>query len=86
LFSTTSLDAVGSLAYKVDAALKQYPTNKVYMIVVLLDRLKDGVATECIIRLYIADGFGETMAAPNGKVMKPVMKYVGKVNNWKPGK
>ena len=78
LFSTTSLDAVGSLAYKVDAALKQYPTNKVYMIVVLLDRLKDGVATECIIRLYIADGFGETMAAPNGKVMKPVMKYVRK--------
>lgn len=78
LFSTTALDAIGDLAYKVQSAIDKYPNHKIYMIVVLLNKLNNGVATECIIRLYKADGFGETMAAPNGKITKPVVKYMRK--------
>lgn len=76
LFTTAPTSAIGSMAYKLEAAMESYPDKKIYMISVLLDRLRDNQTTECVIRLFIADGYGETMnAGPGGKIMKQVVKY-----------
>ena len=79
IFTTTKTETIGSLSYKVDAALNKFPTYKIFMISVLLDRVRDGATSECVIRLFIADDYSETMNAPtDGKITKTVTKYTRK--------
>jgi hypothetical protein len=82
LFTTSALDTVGEMAPKIQAAISNYPDKKIFMINVILDRLRDGQTTECIIRLFLggdAESYGATMDAPtNGKITKTVTKYTRK--------
>jgi hypothetical protein len=82
LFTTSPLDTVGEMAPKIQAAINNYPDKKIFMINVILDRLRDGQTTECIIRLFLggdAESYGATMDAPtNGKITKTVTKYTRK--------
>lgn len=76
IFTTSTTDALGSLAYKIDAALEAHPKKKIFLISVLLDRLRDGQTTECVIRLFTADGYTTTMVAPSdGKIKKTTVQY-----------
>lgn len=80
IYTTTTLDTLGQLGEKVEAAMHAHPGQKIYLISVLLDRIKDGSNSECVIRLFVADGFGATMdsgGVTGGKITVP--KYVRKV-------
>lgn len=82
LFTTSALDTVGDMAPKIQAAINNYPEKKVFMISVILDRLRDGQTTECVIRIFLggdSDSYGVTMDAPsNGKITKTVARYTRK--------
>lgn len=82
LFTTSALDSVGDMAPKIQAAINNYPEKKVFMISVILDRLRDNETTECVIRLFLGgdgDSYGVTMDAPtNGKITKTVARYTRK--------
>lgn len=76
LFTTSNMSALGSISYKVERAMGMYPTHKVFVISVILDRLREGQTTECVMRLFLADDYGETMKASlDGKVTKKLIKY-----------
>ena len=79
IFTTATPDTIGSLAYKLQAAMDAFPTKKIYMISVLLDRVRDQQTSECILRFFISDCYGGTMESPNnGKITKQVTRYVRK--------
>jgi len=76
IFTTAKPDTIGTLSYKLQAAMDAYPDKKVYLISVLLDRIRDEKTTECVLRLFISDEYGGTMASPaNGKIIKQVTRY-----------
>ncbi len=82
LFTTSALDTVGDMAPKIQAAIDNYPEKKVFMISVILDRLRDGQTTECVIRIFLggdSESYGVTMDAPtNGKITKTITRYTRK--------
>lgn len=79
IFTTTQPSSVGDFSYKIKAAMDTYPNHKIYILSILLDRLLDGITTECVLRLFIADEYGETMnASLDGKVTQKVTRYVRK--------
>jgi len=75
LFTTSAYAAFGNLATKIRAAQNDACPDKLYAIVVIFDRLKDGQNNEAVIRLFTAEEFGDTMDAPDGKVIKQVIRY-----------
>lgn len=76
IFTTALPEDIGILSKKVRAAITQHPDKKIFLLSVLLDRMKDQGITECVIRLFIADRYGETMNAPaSGVIKKSVTKY-----------
>lgn len=76
LYTTSPFDTLGQLDKKVRAAMARYPDKKIYVISVLLDRVKDNENSECIIRLFTADAFGAVMnVGAGGKVTQTVAKY-----------
>jgi len=76
LFTTSSLEAFGSIGYKIQAAMDQLPTQKIFVITCIFTKLEKNETTEAIIRIFHADTYGLTMAAPtNGKLVKSVTKY-----------
>jgi hypothetical protein len=76
LFTTSSLGAFGSIGYKIQAAMDRLPTQKIFAVVCIFDRLEQGETTEAIIRIFHADTYGITMAAPSsGKITKQEIKY-----------
>ncbi len=76
LFTTSPFDTLGDLEKKVKAAMEIYPDKKIYVISVLLDRVKENANSEAIARFYIADSFGETLANPvGGKITVSTTKY-----------
>lgn len=75
LFTTSSHTAFGTLTPKIKTVQSKYSTSKLYAIVVIFDKLQDGKNNEAIVRLFIAESFGETMDAPDGKVIQQVVKY-----------
>lgn len=75
LFTTSDMKAFGSLAVKIRAIMDAYPAKKVFVINVIFDRLKKGETTEALVNVYIADDFGMTLDAPDGKLVKKVVKY-----------
>ena len=75
LFTTTPFQDLGILASKVRAACAAFPTQKIYLISILLDRVHGDANSEAVVRLYVADQFGETMDAAAGKITKSVVKY-----------
>ena len=78
VFTTTGYDTLGDFSPKVKAAQKCYPDNKIFLLSVVLDRVREGQNTECAVRLFIAPDYGETMDAPigkNGKITRTVTKY-----------
>lgn len=79
LFTTSNMSALGSISDKVERVMALYPTHKIFVISVILDRLREGQSTECIMRLFLADDYGETMkATSDGKISKKVIKYARK--------
>lgn len=79
IYTTAKPDTIGTMAYKLEAAMAAFPDKKVYLISVLLDRIRDEKTTECILRLFIADAYGGTMESPaDGKITKQVIRYTRK--------
>lgn len=80
IFTTAKPDTIGSLGYKLEAAMAAFPNKKVYLISVILDRIRDDKTTDCVLRMFIADAYGGTMDSPaDGKITKQVARYVRKV-------
>jgi hypothetical protein len=78
VFTTTGLDSLGDFSEKVISLQEYYPDKKVFLMSVVLDRLRENQKTECAVRLFVAPDYGETMDVPigaNGKITKTVTKY-----------
>jgi hypothetical protein len=77
IFTTAETANLAQLSSKLESAIRCYSDSKVFIISCILDRMRDGETTECCIRLFVADKYGECMSAPiNGKITKVVPKYV----------
>lgn len=75
LFTTSAYKGFGSLEKKIRSANDNYPNHKLYCLSVIFDRLVEGTNNEAVMRLFIADAHGETIDAPNGKVVKQSVRY-----------
>lgn len=75
IYTTTVTDELGDIGVKINHASLKYADKKLYMISVMLDRLLENQTSDCVIRLYYADQYGETMDAPvDGVVKKNIIK------------
>lgn len=80
IFTTTDYDTLGDFSVKIKAAQEMFPDKKIFIISVLLDRVKKDQSTKCVLRMYLShdDSYGQTMAAPkgtNGQPVKTVKKF-----------
>jgi len=81
IFTTAETTNLAQLSFKLSSAIQSYPDSKIYLISVILDRLREGGSTECVVRLFVADRYGETMnAGNNGQITKTAVKYVRKAH------
>jgi len=65
MFSTASMDSFGRMEPKVKAIQDSYPDMKIMTISMMLDRvMPDGEDTECYLRIFVTEDYGEVMDAP----------------------
>lgn len=78
IFTTAAMDTLGDFSKKIAAAQEKFPDKKIFLVSVMLDRVKKEGNTQCVARLYLSsDGsYGETMNSNSigsglgGKVVK----------------
>lgn len=76
IFTTSDDGTLGDFSLKVDTARTMFPLMKVFIISVVLDRVKKDENTACVVRMYIGNGYGEIIKADqNGKLTKTVKRY-----------
>lgn len=79
IFTTAAMDTLGDFSKKIAKAQELYPDRKIFLVSVMLDRVKKEGNTQCVVRIFVGNenwgsglaGYGQTMDAPkNGKVVK----------------
>lgn len=78
IYSTTELSVLGDFSRKVLEAQRIYSDHKIFLISVMLDRVKKNENTQCCMRMYLSpeNSYGQTMAAPkNGQGVKVMKKF-----------